>query len=155
MKKCLVTLDNKSIWITTQFVGFHKWPDAPDEVAYLRDYHRHRFGVKVAIVVKHSNRDVEFLTFKRQLENYIDSTFKDKYFEYSCEHIAEMICKFISTVLLHIVLYVNVDEDGENGASVVPTYFDEETSRPLNPYLIDVASSVLTDDNEETNEASE
>ena len=34
-----------TLWVTTQLEGFHKWEQAPDEVAYLRERHRHMFGV--------------------------------------------------------------------------------------------------------------
>jgi len=41
----------KTIWakITTQFEGIHKYPNAPDEMAFLRFDHRHIFHVTVWI----------------------------------------------------------------------------------------------------------
>jgi hypothetical protein len=33
------------IQVRTSFVGVHQWKDAPDEVAFLRNLHRHVFKV--------------------------------------------------------------------------------------------------------------
>ena len=41
----------KSIWVTFQKEGIHKYPDAPDEVDFLRYPHRHMFHFKVQIEV--------------------------------------------------------------------------------------------------------
>ena len=49
------------IYVTTQFEGVHRYKDAPDEVSFLRDYHRHIFKVKLAIEVMHNERDIEFI----------------------------------------------------------------------------------------------
>jgi len=39
------------IWITTQKAMFHKYPDAPDEVSFLRNEHRHMFHFKIYLEV--------------------------------------------------------------------------------------------------------
>ena len=41
----------KNIWVTFQKEGIHKYPDAPDEVDFLRYPHRHMFHFKVQIEV--------------------------------------------------------------------------------------------------------
>lgn len=100
------------VWITTEFVGFHRWVDAPDEVAFLRDWHRHIFKVKIAVKVTHSDRDVEFFIFKKQVKEFLDNKYQNRQFESSCEMIAEHIAKHFNA------FRVSVSEDGENGAIV-------------------------------------
>lgn len=82
-----------TIKIKTQFNAFHRWKDAPDDVSFLRDYHRHIFFVKLEVQVEHDNRDIEFFTIKKALDRYIELRYKDKKFDYGCEAIAEDICE--------------------------------------------------------------
>jgi hypothetical protein len=101
------------VWVKTRFTGFHRWKDAPDDVAYLRDWHRHEFHVKVYMPVCHLNRDIEFHTLKLKVEGLLTALhYMDKRFEESCEQIAEHILE-----VLH-AYSVEVSEDGENGAVV-------------------------------------
>lgn len=114
MTKTLTTM----VWVRSQFVGFHRWKDAPDEVAFLRDWHRHIFYVRMGVQVCGLNREQEFFTLKGKLDLYLNSVFvnhgslKNNRFEYSCEQIAHMIQKTFDAML------VEVSEDGENGATV-------------------------------------
>ena len=48
----------KNIWVTFQKEGIHKYPDAPDEVDFLRYPHRHMFHFKVQIEVYNDDRDI-------------------------------------------------------------------------------------------------
>lgn len=106
-----------SIYIKTQFVGFHRWKDAPEKVAFLRDFHRHVFWVVCHFYVSHGDRELEFFIVKEKLENYLAHTFENQRFEKSCEMIAE-------TILLELRKQgldchkVDVSEDNENGATV-------------------------------------
>lgn len=101
------------IFVTLQFEGFHRWKDAPEEHAYLRDYHRHMFHVRVELPVEHSNRDTEFIAFKRKVEGWLQIfSGWDRRFEYSCEQLAEKILRQFGASV------VTVSEDGENGAIV-------------------------------------
>lgn len=102
------------IWVTTSFVGFHRWKDAPSEVEFLRHFHRHVFHVKLFVPVSHDNRDVEFLQLKDRLDAYLVLTFGGEGFEHSCEQIASMILD----VYPHATR-CEVSEDGENGATVI------------------------------------
>lgn len=95
------------------FEGFHRWPDAPDEVAFLRDAHRHVFHVEVRVPVEHDERDVEFILLKRHVLDLIagiqlDGTCGD----WSCETWARVILNATGASS------VTVSEDGENGATV-------------------------------------
>jgi hypothetical protein len=52
--------NKKMIWVTFQRAGIHRYPDAPDDVGYLANNHRHQFKFKVSIEVFHMNRELEF-----------------------------------------------------------------------------------------------
>lgn len=101
------------VWITTRFEAFHRWANAPDDVAFLRQYHRHMFHVKVWVPVTHSDRDVEFFQFKRKVELVIDAEFRDRQFDMSCEMIGERLL-----YCLPEAVGAEISEDGENGALV-------------------------------------
>ena len=60
------------VYCTLEVEGTHNWPNCPfDEVAYLRDPHRHMFGIKAYKIVTHSDRDVEFIMLKHQIQKYL------------------------------------------------------------------------------------
>lgn len=118
---------NRSIFVTLEFVGFHRWPDAPPEVDYLASRHRHLFKVRVDIGVDNNDRAIEYHIFKRQLEQavYIDSRVVDgtselEFGAMSCEAIAERLLIDIKELYPSQDYYrVEVSEDGENGSSIV------------------------------------
>ena len=84
----------KSIWVTFQKEGIHKYPNAPKEVEFLKYPHRHIFKFKVQIQVYDNDRDIEFFIFKRWLESlYADDTLELDY--KSCEMIADDLAKEI------------------------------------------------------------
>jgi hypothetical protein len=103
------------VYVRYEFPAFHRWLDAPDHVAFLRDYHRHIFKIKLGVRVRHSDRDVEFFTLLEALKLYIGRTFFQSYFEFSCEQIACMILREFEK---WNPVYCEVSEDGENGAEV-------------------------------------
>ena len=100
------------VWVTHQYVAFHRWADAPAEVMFLREYHRHVFHVKLGVEVSHGDRDVEFFILKDRLANYCSAQFKDRYMELSCEQMATQIVNALHGA------WCEVSEDGENGAWV-------------------------------------
>jgi hypothetical protein len=101
------------IWITTQFEGFHCYPDAPEEVKFLRNEHRHLFSVKVWISVKHNDRDIEFFIFKK----FINSLIKENNFNYkSCEMISDDLYIKIKEKYPNREIRIEVSEDQENGS---------------------------------------
>ena len=88
----------KSIWVTFQKEGIHKYPNAPKEVEFLKYPHRHIFKFKVQIQVYDNDRDIEFFIFKRWLESlYADDTLELDY--KSCEMIADDLAKEINCLL--------------------------------------------------------
>ena len=107
----------KSIWVTFQKEGIHKYPNAPKEVEFLKYPHRHIFKFKVQIEVYDNDRDIEFFIFKRWLESlYADDTLELDY--KSCEMIADDLAKEIKDKYSDRWLAIDVSEDGENGCHI-------------------------------------
>lgn len=113
------------VYCTLQVEGTHFWPDCPlEEVAYLRQEHRHLFHIKAHKYVSHNDRDVEFIVLKHEVALYIENNFWDegmrihRFGPMSCEMIAQELITF-----LHLSR-CEVSEDGENGAIVTvdPTH---------------------------------
>lgn len=104
------------VFCTTQFEGFHCWPDAPREVDYLRSVHRHVFHVRVEKIVNHNDRDVEFITLKHE----VNSTIAELQREQSATVLPTWSCETWATKLLERLKLskCEVSEDGENGAIV-------------------------------------
>jgi 6-pyruvoyl-tetrahydropterin synthase len=103
----------KIIIIKTSFEATHCWPECNiSYVHYLKNQHRHIFYVEVGIAVE-GDRQVEFITFKRQVESYIAMNFKGLFLgSKSCEQIAEELLNHFNAKV------VSVFEDNENGVEV-------------------------------------
>ena len=73
--------------------GYHQYPDAPEEVKFLRNEHRHLFRIKAGFQVKHNNRDKEIFIYTRKIQNYLVEKYEVPcVFHYrSCEAMAEQI----------------------------------------------------------------
>lgn len=110
---------NEKIWaiIQANFEGLHYWPQAlnNDEVKFLANLHRHLFKVIVFIEQKHTNRDIEYLTFKKWLVSILP---KGNLGSASCEDIAKKILSKIKVKYPDRAIKVIVLEDGENGALI-------------------------------------
>ena len=111
------------IVVRTQFEGIHWYPNAPDEVDFLKNPHRHMFHVEVEIEVFHDDRELEFILVKRELDKFLKSIKAIN--SGSCEIIAEMIQTFLKAQYPYYSMNgtdrcvnVKVFEDGENGAYV-------------------------------------
>jgi len=100
-----------SVFFRTTFEAHHYWKQAPAEVKFLRDLHRHIFHVKGSVAVKHSDRDVEFIILKRRANKIVaDALAAHDTRSWSCEVWAELIGRELE------LDFVEVSEDGENGA---------------------------------------
>ena len=117
-----VVARSSTIWVTFDRHGIHRYPDAPDEVSYLRHPHRHLFKFKVTIPVFHNDREVEF----HMLQNWLTGLYEagDLQLDYkSCEMIAsELADKIVAKYSRDVT--VEVSEDGECGAVVTLTHKD-------------------------------
>ena len=75
------------------------------------------FHFRVWIDVWHNDRDLEFIQFKRWLENlYRDATLNLDY--KSCEMMADDLYDQIAARYPDRAIWIDVSEDGENGASI-------------------------------------
>lgn len=124
-----------SITVSNQFIAFHRWDEAPDEVAFLRQWHRHVFKVRTTVEVSHANRQEEFFIVQRAVQELIDGL-EGQYVLYSCEQIAELIAQHMQGVKGYILREVAVSEDGENEARLTVlgsalTSYDSSLSAPV------------------------
>jgi hypothetical protein len=117
----------RMIFVTFQKEGIHKYPAAASDfnlatgdeydVSFLGTPHRHIFHFNVAIEVFHNDRDIEFIQFKRWLENlYKGGTLELNY--KSCEMISDDLYEQIATRYPEREIIITVSEDGENGATI-------------------------------------
>ena len=115
----------RTIVVKTQYEGIHCWPEAPDEVKFLRSLHRHIFNVEVEVEVHSDDRDIEFIMLKHQINHWLSLQFDDngvwQMGRLSCEQVAEMVIDLVQEKLndKERAMSCYVDEDGENGAKVV------------------------------------
>jgi hypothetical protein len=124
----------RQIWVTFRKEGIHKYPAAltdpalatGDEydVSFLGYPHRHIFHFRVWIDVFHNDRDIEFIQFKRWLENLYrspDNRNKNTVLSLdykSCEMIADDLYVQIAARYPGRSVWIEVAEDGENGCLI-------------------------------------
>jgi hypothetical protein len=109
----------KTIWITLQFEGIHKYPAALEnpalkDVDFLGYPHRHQFHVKAELEVFHDDRDLEFILVKRDLQKSILSGILQLDHK-SCEMISDDIANYLKAKYPKRWICIDVSEDGENG----------------------------------------
>jgi hypothetical protein len=122
----------RQIWVKFTKEGIHCYPAAATDpmlatgdeydVSFLQHPHRHIFHFQVWIDVTHSDRDIEFIQFKRWLLNlYNDSILKLDY--KSCEMISNDLYLQIADRYPDRNITIEVSEDGENGSlTTYPTH---------------------------------
>ena len=122
----------RKIWVTFRKEGIHRYPAAATDpllctageydVSFLASPHRHMFHFRVWIDVFHNDRDIEFIQFKRWLENlYSGSNNNNSILELdwkSCEMIADDLYLQIAGRYPDRVVWIEVAEDGENGCLI-------------------------------------
>jgi len=117
----------RQIWVTFRKEGIHCYPAAATDpqlatgdeydVGFLASPHRHIFHFRVSIDVFHNDRDIEFIQFKRWLENlYKDGVLQLNY--KSCEMMADDLYVQIAARYSGRCVIIEVSEDGENGCSI-------------------------------------
>jgi hypothetical protein len=117
----------RMIFVTFQKEGIHMYPAAASDfnlktgdeydVSFLGTPHRHIFHFNVAIEVFHNDRDIEFIQFKRWLENlYKGGTLELNY--KSCEMISDDLYEEIASRYPDRNIEITVSEDNENGATI-------------------------------------
>ena len=124
----------RKIWVTFRKEGIHCYPAAATDpqlntageydVSFLANPHRHMFHFRVWIDVFHNDRDIEFIQFKRWLENlysgtgpYNNSSVLELDWK-SCEMIADDLYIQIAGRYPDRAVWIEVAEDGENGCLI-------------------------------------
>lgn len=129
------TQAKRMIYVTLQKEGIHCYPAAATDinlkteneydVSFLSHPHRHIFHFNVSIQVFHNDRDIEFIQFKRWLENlYKEGTLELNH--KSCEMMSDDLYEQISRRYPNRDIVITVSEDNENGATI-----HYNVSRPL------------------------
>jgi len=118
----------RTIFVRFQKEGIHKYPAAATDpalatgdeydVSFLATPHRHIFHFEVSIEVFHNDRDIEFIQFKRWLENQYSQGILQLDYK-SCEMISDDLYEVIATRYPDRSVAIQVSEDNENGASIV------------------------------------
>jgi hypothetical protein len=119
--------DLNMIWVTFRKEGIHRYPAAATDpnlctageydVSFLANPHRHIFHFKIYIQVFHDDRDIEFIQFKRWLEQLYSEGTLELNFK-SCEMISRDLHDTISARYPGREIWVDVSEDGENGCFI-------------------------------------
>jgi len=118
----------RTIFVKFQKEGIHCYPAAATDpalatgdeydVSFLASPHRHMFHFHVTVQVFHNDRDIEFIQFKRWLENlYATGTLELNH--KSCEMISDDLYDQIAARYPDRSIVINVSEDDENGAAIV------------------------------------
>ena len=120
---------NKMIWVTFRKEGIHCYPAAATDpnlatgdqydVSFLANPHRHIFHFRVWLSVTHNDRDVEFIQFKRWLEQLYSSAQGVLSLDHkSCEMMSDELYDTISNKYPGREVWIEVSEDGENGSFI-------------------------------------
>ena len=117
----------RTIFVRFQKEGIHCYPAASTDpalktgneydVSFLGTPHRHIFHFEVTIEVFHNDRDIEFIQFKRWLENQYSQGILELNYK-SCEMISDDLYEVIATRYPTRKVVITVSEDNENGATI-------------------------------------
>ena len=123
----IIQAAKRTIFVTFQKEGIHCYPAAATDpslktgdmydVSFLGTPHRHIFHFNVSIEVFHNDRDIEFIQFKRWLENLYSQGTLELDFK-SCEMLSDDLYEQIATRYPGRDIEITVSEDGENGATI-------------------------------------
>ena len=106
-----------TVIIDFDIAGLHNYPDAPDEVQFLRHRHRHLFRIRAGFFVNGLDREKEIFIMQSKVFEYLkrDFGFPCEFKQMSCEMIAQ-------TLLIHFkhnnMIWCEVFEDNRGGARV-------------------------------------
>ena len=123
----------RKIWVTFRKEGIHKYPAAATDpnlctageydVSFLASPHRHIFHFRVWIDVFHNDRCIEFIQFKRWLENLysnngiVSNPVLELDFK-SVEMIADDLYVQVAARYPDRAVWIEISEDGENGCLI-------------------------------------
>lgn len=95
--------------------GYHYWPDAPPEVTFLRNKHRHVFEIRCFLAVEDLDREREIFLEQERLKKYLRDVYGEEpcdFGAFSCEMIARDVMKAMNADSVEVL------EDGFGGAKV-------------------------------------
>lgn len=105
---------NTTVETYNEIIGYHCWKNAPDEVAFLRNPHRHRFEIRCWFEVSDDDREIEIFMQERKIKTFLVGKFGEEmnlgYL--SCEMLAKMLINEFKCVSCQVL------EDGKGGAYV-------------------------------------
>lgn len=118
--------------VKTTFEALHNWSTCCiDKVKFLKNSHRHIFGVVTEVQVTSQDREVEFFVLKNDVDAVIQNMILDANTSSKMSMIpdlgsmsCEMMASYIGTILIESQFFgynvkaVQVYEDWENGARV-------------------------------------
>jgi hypothetical protein len=106
-----------TVIIQFEIAGFHHYPNAPQQVQFLSNDHRHTFKIKAGYSVEDLNREKEIFIQREYLKEYLIESYG-----YPCQFEA-MSCEMIANDLLEFgledgLIWVEVWEEKTGGARV-------------------------------------
>ena len=114
---------HKLIFCTFSIEGFHLWKEASaySSEEYLAFKHRHIFYFKCSASVTDSDREIEFISMRRSIKEYLITTYGEpcNFNNMSCEKIAEIVIIFMRSKYGKRTYLVSVSEDNENGSEII------------------------------------
>lgn len=122
--------------------GFHCWPEADGELAYLKNSHRHIFFITAEFPVRNANREIEIISQQNAIKRYLLSKYGDEdgachFGRRSCEDIAaEILNQFENSTSCTVL------EDGFGGARVVRYNENANESGTITITLMGTSSSL-------------
>jgi hypothetical protein len=131
---------NRKIWVTFTKEGIHQFSGAVNpefstgdeyDVSFLAHPHRHIFHFRVAIAVRHNDRDIEFIQFKRWCMNLYSGQGVLSLDNKSCEMISDELYDIIAARYPDRDIHISVSEDNENGSII-----EYNTTKTLNNIVI-------------------
>ena len=102
------------VWIRTEKEFIHNYPTPPEGVEFLQHPHSHIFKFKIYIEVFDNDREIEFILFKRFIDNMLMSLPTDLE-NTSCESLADALNDEISLAYPNRDIKISVSEDNNYG----------------------------------------
>lgn len=105
---------NTTVETYNEIIGYHYWKDAPEEVAFLRNKHRHRFEIRCWFEVSDDDREIEIFMQERKIKTFLTSKYGEEMDleGQSCEMLAKTLINEFKCVSCQVL------EDGKGGAYV-------------------------------------
>jgi len=107
MKKYIITKNH--------IEGFHRYPEAKNDIEFLSSPHRHIFFIDCCFQIQHNNREIEIFQQQKIIENTLYKKFGApcQFDTMSCEDICEFLMNSFDNLS-----QVIVKEDNQGGACI-------------------------------------